>query len=286
MVATQERPTIEVSGYRAEFVEVTPAMATEWLDGPKKNRIFSERRALKYTRMMQQELWVFNGEPIRFCDDSSLIDGQHRLWAIRRSGDAQLCLVLHGLPEAALLVTDRGAAKTLGDFLSVRGEVSTTVLAAAVRHYSSYYQFREFRVGRDAVREAIQEFLDLLDANPGLRDAVKDGQRLYHVLPIGGKGFWAAVCYVMTSLDRPDAEFFIASLISGVGLEEKNPIRVLRERLVRVRAQATGMHRVLSTRDIAALTFKAWNFFRAGDLVSVVSYRAGGADPEKFPIPG
>jgi hypothetical protein len=68
---------IEIS---SELVEITPAMAREWLEkNIENNRGVGAQVVDAYARDMLAGKWYIPGDPIRFDEDGNLIDGQHRL---------------------------------------------------------------------------------------------------------------------------------------------------------------------------------------------------------------
>jgi hypothetical protein len=68
--------------------------------------------------------------------------------------------------------------------------------------------------------------------------------------------------------------------MDGVGLDEDSPIRALRELFLR---EARSSRPKMRSELAAAFTIKAWNAYREGRAMKVVSYRIGGASPERFP---
>lgn len=92
-------------GVNIEVVEVTPELATKWLEANKDNRPLSQAWISAIERDIRAGAWRENGEAIKFYADGSL-DGQHRLWAIIEAGIAVRSLVVRGLPPE-VRTTDR-----------------------------------------------------------------------------------------------------------------------------------------------------------------------------------
>lgn len=96
-----------------------------------------------YVRAMKSGLWTAgNAESIKFSDTGELIDGQHRLSAVVKSGVSVNMFVMTGIKEKNIICIDNGAARNLGDVLRVTGNVkykiNTNSLAAFIRHF--HYQ--------------------------------------------------------------------------------------------------------------------------------------------------
>src|SRR5437870_5147015 len=68
-------------------MEVGPELATRWLEGNVHNRKLREDVVARYARDMKAGRWLLTHEPIAFNKNGdTLVDGQHRLWAVVESG--------------------------------------------------------------------------------------------------------------------------------------------------------------------------------------------------------
>lgn len=106
------------------FEKITPAIAQNFLDkNHKNNRTLKERIVRKYAQTMAKGLWhPSSAEAIRISDDGILIDGQHRLSAIIRSGRLSITMmVITGIPSCAITAIDDGEKRSLADALTIRG---------------------------------------------------------------------------------------------------------------------------------------------------------------------
>jgi hypothetical protein len=70
------------------LVNVTPEMARHWLRNNNFNRPLNQRLVEKYARQMRTGNWQRTHQGIAFDSRGVVLDGQHRLWAIIRSGHA------------------------------------------------------------------------------------------------------------------------------------------------------------------------------------------------------
>lgn len=118
-------------GIETEWVNVTPKMAAEWL-GKFNNDNRSIRRLVvaRYRHDMETGQFPVTHQGIAFADDGSLIDGQHRLMAIRDSGKAMWLIVSRGHPKEIQQFLDRGSRRKPSDFLDGK---HARVRVAAVR---------------------------------------------------------------------------------------------------------------------------------------------------------
>ncbi len=114
-------------GVETKWVEITPAMATNWLKNNFGNRPMKEDVVKAYARDMINKVWFATHQGIAFNDLDALIDGQHRLAAIVMSGVTVRMMVTFGLPsrvEGHAMTTmdavDRGATRSVADQLTIQ----------------------------------------------------------------------------------------------------------------------------------------------------------------------
>lgn len=118
---------------KASVVNVTPTMAASWLAANEANRSLRPRLVDKYARDMSLGNWAMTGEPIKFACSGTLLDGQHRLYALVQSNTTQQMLVVKGVEADAQLVMDTGSARTASDALTLAGHKYTALVAASAR---------------------------------------------------------------------------------------------------------------------------------------------------------
>jgi len=74
---------------------ITPALAKHFLEKNVSNyRTKQETIVTKYSKDMENDLWETNGSPIVFSKEGILLDGQHRLNAIVKSGKSVVMYVI------------------------------------------------------------------------------------------------------------------------------------------------------------------------------------------------
>ena len=99
---------------------ISPEQAKKYLERNHANRNINEGRVTSYARDMKNGGWQLNGEAIKFNKSGELIDGQHRLTAIIRSGVPVTMCVIVGL-DASISEVDRGKPRTTKDTLTIDG---------------------------------------------------------------------------------------------------------------------------------------------------------------------
>jgi anti-sigma28 factor (negative regulator of flagellin synthesis) len=263
----------------AEVMTVTPEQATAWLEGNVHNRALRQRRVDDLAAAIQRGEWQLNGDAIRFDANGTLLDGQHRLWAIALAETPVESLVIRGLERGSQETMDMGARRNLGDVLRLRGHSNPMNLAAAVAYW---WRYENGYVRVPTARPSIPQALQVLEDHPTLPEVVADTWQVVRRFRIP-QGPASAAWYEFHSIDSERADAFFESLTTGAALPEGSPILALRRWLERrasgeqaggVRADAVVVH---------ALFVKAWNAYRAGHPVDRLSWKATGMKAEGFP---
>jgi len=261
---------------------IGPKIAEQYIEGMSKNRNISQRDVETLVRAMKQGLWREDaGDPIRLNSDGQMIDGQHRMWAIVESGCEFSFLVIRGIDNSTQMIMDTGRGRRLADQLRIRGEKYPSELASAISLYSGWLNERMLmRGGGNKTKIMIPEGISILEQHPELRKSVAIGYGIARAVK-GGAGRWSAIHCVLSEIDAVDADAFFRQIQTGENLSATSPIMALRRRL----AIDALTQRKLEVREYTALVFKAWNAYREGRDIQVLSWKAGGATPERYPTP-
>lgn len=99
--------------------KITPAMADEIIKekGGDNYRGLRGSASRLYGNEMKEGRWMFNGDVIRFDWNGKLIDGQHRLEAIKKSGIPQDFIVVEGLNPECVQTIDIGYKRSPENYL-------------------------------------------------------------------------------------------------------------------------------------------------------------------------
>lgn len=269
-----------------EIVTITPELAAKWIQNDKfDNRRLDERRIVRIANDIKKGKWVMDGTPIRFNGKDDIIDGQHRLHAIRRAGKPVQSLVIRGLPTAAKDTIDTGKARTVGDVLHFHGHLNTAVLAAAARLVIAYREYDgdlmkwagSHARGTLSHMEIIQE----AETNELLVKATQATVSLKYLKKMCGGGAQAFCYYLFSSVSSQHiAGSFFQSVEKGDNLSSDSPILALRNALA-LRDTNAGSSGYARTVYNIAIFIKAWNAWRAKEPLSRLVYRRD----EVFPKP-
>jgi hypothetical protein len=192
-------------------------------------------------------------------------------------------VIIRGLDDESQEAMDMNAVRSLADILELnRKEKNPGHLATALRIIYAWTVGARRTISKRG-QSTNQTLLAFFDTDPdSFRSLVTTVSAEYQkgdrLLP---PSVLSLTHWLFGDIDTTDAETFFARLQDGQGLLKGDPIYELRDALKRVR-QDRG-HRAMAY--VLALTIKAWNAYRLGEKVNVLSYKMGGAHPESFPEP-
>lgn len=99
---------------------ITPHKAGEWLEKANmRNRKICESVVVIFTRDMINGDWIFNHQPIAFDKHGNLVDGQHRLAAVVRSGVSIWMVVCFDSTRDGI---DIGRRRSIADIITLQGD--------------------------------------------------------------------------------------------------------------------------------------------------------------------
>ncbi|MCW2240768.1 hypothetical protein [Azospirillum canadense] len=271
---------------------VGPDEARTLLERNTSNRGKVEPITARYARDMEAgEFRSLNGQTVKMAETGRLLDAQHRMEAILRSGESLPFVFVEGLPETVFVAMDRTDTRTFKDVLLDRKVSNAGTIAAATKLEYLWEQSRFKKV--HGVSPSNPELTAVLARNPGLEDGhwYNDDKMRQRMVP-------AACCWIEYRLKQADAALaaeFLAKLKSGAGLEEGDPILVLRERLTDLREERknaragkggeTGAAMGGTELQIyqAALTILAWNAWVKGKAITARTLAWKGVEKAGFP---
>lgn len=250
----------------ANVVEVDPHLAERWLGKCVRNRHLRPNVVGAYASDMLADAWQLTGEAIKFDTDGHLIDGQHRLQAVIRSGATVRMFVVWGLATAAQDVMDSGARREARDMLHLAGHRNASAVSSAARLALAYedgaltMRGSSRTAGRPYTHTQIKTYVD---ENPDIEEAVDLGRNLHLDLSPTVKN---VALFLLMRVDTNAAHAFFTSLANAATEGADDPRSVLLRRL----AAARRNNEKLSPYVQLALTFRAWNAWRKGQRLSTL----------------
>ena len=254
-----------------KLTKITPKLAAEMLAHNVRNRRSQRVTVSHYARQMTEGLWEVNGDAIRFAEDGTLLDGQHRLAAIVQSGMTIESWVGRGFTMDAQKTMDQQRKRTAGDILGMYGIAAGNRVAAIVRMVNrweggerSIYGF----TGSQAMLSAA-EVLDIAQKDEIYEESAK--VQNHPDLHAMAQGRVLGSLFVLTSrVDVDLCEHFFDRLASGAGLAENDPILTLRRYWTR--AKSTRSQAAVGITLMAGV--RAWNALAEGRQLQQISWKS------------
>lgn len=220
---------------------VTPEKATAYLETMGPNRSISPDVIEKYGRDMIAGRWMLNTQGIGFDVSGKLIDGQHRLEAIIKTGQPIHTIVVRDLHPEAMRTVDDNRKRSLGDDLKIEGRERYTKVSSAllliVRFERAMAKGVKVSTAQKLPISRIEARAELsrLDAEPSanLDVSVKTAGKLR--LPTGVPESAGATAHylAMRHYGQEFVDPVFHALITGENLHEGDPTLALRQRLLK-----------------------------------------------------
>lgn len=204
----------------ATFVTMTRELVDALLELNTKNRFQRPDVIKTYRRAMDNNFWVTTNQGIGVAASGFLVDGQHRLQALRAAGYPPVqMLVVTGLPDEAMAAVDGGTNRKPHDYLQLLFDTKISSTVSAILRTSmiarddfvvSKYAPQEFATHFEKIGDSISKIMKLATANR-LPAAVAAA-----LVDAHSKGYQA------------ETEVFTKALLTGEMLERENPALLLR----------------------------------------------------------
>lgn len=245
---------------------ISPEQAKKYLEKTKLNRKLSLNNVDYLCMQMKSGSWMQTGDSIKFGSDGSLLDGQHRLSAIVKYGEPVKVMVVEGLNPEVFQVLDTGKSRSAADVLSATGFKSSHNLAALARSIILYQNGRYTSSSGPnrnvATNKSILEFVKKHDElGEMLMFCANDVYYHFRFIPLSALGM---IYYTLTKKNASKCDEFFQKYAQGIDLAESNPIRHLREKLMKDSVNKSK----LNQRDKAALMIYTWNNFIQNKRIS------------------
>jgi hypothetical protein len=247
---------------------IGPNEATKLLQANQGNRKLNNRHIEFLTREILLGNFKQTGDTIKISSTGRLLDGQHRLNAIIKSGKTIPVSFCEGLDDDTFTVIDTGKNRTGADILSLQNCKHPNELSATIRLIVALENDKQ------KVRISNTEILKVQEKNPELVEIVNlicSENRKFKMMPVSSV---AALYYLFSKKNHSQCEDFFNKYYTGLGLASTHPIYQLRDKLIR---DSTNKSK-LSVMFKIAYTIIAWNLYIKDKTVKKLDF-----DPDKFP---
>jgi len=255
-----------------ELMDITPDFAADLL-----RRRHPHQRPLKehYTvvlaRAMSEGRWRWTADPIRLDAALFVIDGQHRLSAVVKSGITLKDVVIATVTgEDVILAIDQNRPRTLGDMRATRGQValSRTISGAIIAEACDWSQWRG--MPRELQLRTIDECPFVSDLEALVHGKGERNQRA--TVTVGSLS--GALRCIRTN--RDDAVKFFSSVFAMnpvIDGREAEMVRVLYGYLAESKVKSFASEQ--RTIEHAYKTVSAYNHWKTGRTISHLAWKGG-----------
>lgn len=204
---------------------ITPIMAAEWFKKVDRNhqRNLRENHVATLAAIMRNGQWTTNHQGIAFDDKGRLMDGQHRLAAIVKSGVTVSMIVSRGWQDNGGLIMDtidHNAKRTVGNSFQVTyGIKNANITAAIVRTVANICTRGNPVSSSPATAKEIYDWFK---------------KEIGHVLGLTGDHLYMRKAVVLGTLAfclRPMGaamEPFVEQVVTGDGMPRNGPAALIR----------------------------------------------------------
>lgn len=210
--------------FRVTTALVTPAMAETFLANQAPQRRLDMNRVKVNAGVMGRHEWLITNQGLAFDFAGRLIDGQHRLHAVIKSGVAVPFLVVF-MDHETMRVIDAGKKRTTADLLTItHPEIKSAVVVAAIAN--AHLQIRaalarNIQLGNSYDAPNWRQLAEYEEHQTAIRGIME-----YHT-PIKTAPLLGASMVAMP-VDPVKITAFLESVKSGAGLAEGSPALLAR----------------------------------------------------------
>ena len=152
---------------------ITPELAAKYLERNHTNRVPSRLAINQYATDMRNNKWNISHQGVAFYEDGGLADGQHRMYAVIKSGCNVEMQVTRGLPRKSGRIIDQGNKRTMKDALIIDNNDDNKWLvninnAAAVKAVVDIFTPRRGKISMDStikIGNGIKEHVEFIVNN-------------------------------------------------------------------------------------------------------------------------
>lgn len=264
-------------GPAVSVLTVTPSVAEELLTLNVRNRTLNEQRVYAYARMMKRDEWADVIADICIDENGVLVNGQHCLHAVAKSGKTILVTLKTGLPPKSQDTMDAGRARSVADQLAIEGCRNAQVVAGAAQMVARWRELgqlpkftgagtaTDWKMDRLTLLEFCRQHRQELEAS-----ATKAKTRSKRTGLLSANQI-AALQIVFEDYAPEHAHAWFAQLFGEVD-ECSQPIRIYRDRLVKKKGKS-GNDGEWTPPYKYAFAVKSFNAFMAQTEISKFSMK-------------
>jgi hypothetical protein len=237
------------------------------------NRRVSETHVNYLVHQINSGLWKFNGESVVISKQGKLIDGQHRMHAVIKSGKPIQTMVVFGVDESSFDTMGQAKSRSVSDVIDVANATDVATVLRLIYNETHFGTvFRGTVDGKQLTPSYANEFLQ---KHLGIIESASfSSGRASKVRQFVPRSVLTYVHYRAGLIDVKSRDDFVDKFLTGAGLNIKSPILALRNALTPVDAKSK-----IPKYRIFTYVIKAFNLHYDGKSCSRIVIRDG----EEFP---
>lgn len=260
---SREGRSMESFNAKTELLLITPQTAAEMLKNNSGNRPLSQARVDKYSQDMKLGNWKITHQGIAFDNNKRLLDGQHRLEAVVKSGAPVYLNVSHGLGGEIFDVLDTGGNRSKADVLGIAGLPPriAKIIGATIPYCVTY------EMGNAASKSVPKKFgntnimtLEYFQANPTIIDSASFVTKMPRRDAIVKESISCFMHHQIRQQGHDDADEFLSQLLTGAEVPSGSAVFEMRKTLI---ANKIGTSRTIESVIINRI-IAAYNIFHKG----------------------
>lgn len=254
-----------------QIENVTPSLAAAWLERNTSNRPLRSSKVESHAEAMKRGEWKFNGDPIRFSLDGTLLDGQHRLSAVVKSGIAQKFLIINGLSSDVFATIDTGSTRSASDILALSGMKNSASMASGARMFM-YWKKSGSPVTPHARSQATNtQILEFCKDNELIQRASSYACNNKFISKFMTPSIGIFIYMAISEKSETLAVEFLDAVSARETSTEGGPAILLREKLL----EMAGARNAVSRQHKTAIVMKAFRLWRSGKTAKHLSVKNG-----------
>lgn len=242
---------------------ITPYEASRLLSLNTKNRTLDANRVNKYVDEMKNGKWIVNGDTIKITASGRLIDGQHRLSAIEKSGIPQKYIIVSGLDDDSFVTIDTGKARIAATVLQLEGLKNPNIYAAVAKLILIYNKTGNPFHFSHATNPTHADIVQFVSENDRLHLSIDAASRnKKHFTP----SLYAFCHYQFGFYDQNFRDAFFSEMEEGEFSFKNSPVKYLRDYLLLNKSPTTSYDKMFVT----GLIYKAFKLYIAKKETKVI----------------
>jgi hypothetical protein len=257
---------------------ITPTVAKQYLEANISNRRVKIPVVMQYANDMLNGRWKEDtAETIKISKTGIVLDGQHRLMAIVKSGVSVFFTVAINLDDSVFDVIDTGSSRNASDTFKVKGIKQESSIPSTISFYNllSKNMKQGARKNNKSTNAMLLE--QYYEDEMFWQNVARQSHAWYLsfakiIAPSFIGGFYA----FFLKLNEDKAHEFMTQLTTGIDIKN-NTISLLRNKLMQDKMSLRKMPITLKT----AFMIKTWNVFIKNETHKILRYDALN---EPFPV--